>query len=124
MNGKRDKNSSKMVESRSIEETEPRVEYNESDLLLTKIKQTKAQHRLSQQKSNKRKNQEEPEPEEHRKRKHIVPFSTSPLIHDANSEEKGVEELEQGMWELSYFSNRLTIGSIGCFVISSYRNYE
>jgi hypothetical protein len=85
-----------VVKSRAIEETEPRVEYDESDILLTKIKQTKSQRRRSQRKSTKRTNREEPEPEEHRKRKRLVTFSTSPLIHDADSEEKGAEESEQG----------------------------
>jgi hypothetical protein len=84
-----------VVKSRSKTETEPRADYDESSLVWYKTKMTKTQIKRSKRRSKKRaKDEEEPASEETRKR--LATPSDSPLIHNADSEEKGTSGIEQG----------------------------
>jgi hypothetical protein len=91
-----------VVKSRSSTETEPRADYDESSLLFAKTKNTRTQRRRTQRRSKKRareRDDKEPDEQEQQTRKRLVTFSDSPQTHDADSEEKGAEEVEQGTEE-------------------------
>jgi hypothetical protein len=87
-----------VVKSRSLTETEPRVDYNESSLVLAKTKVTRTQQRKATR-SSKKKNRprEEPEDDDRNTKKRLVTFSDSLQVHNADPEETGADTGEQGI---------------------------